>query len=102
MTGARSRQTISSSPVGSTGRRVDGALLQLMRVLVDIAGNTQPTDLEVRGEDRTHASTPVRSPHSHDKLSRGCSEGESRRVEDPASSRELPETSVVPARAEAD
>lgn len=102
MTGARCRQTISSSAVNSTGPRVDGALLQLMRVLVDIAGNTQPVDLAVRGKDSTHASTPVLSPHSRDIHSRGCSEGESRLVENPASSRELPETPVFPARAEAD
>ncbi len=108
MARTRSRRTIPDSPVNSTDPRVNGALLQLMRVLVDIAGNTPSADAgdpaeadpAVRGDDWTHAAPPAVSPHSEGTHSRGCSAQASRLVEKHATSRELTETSLIPVRAE--
>ncbi len=108
MASARSRRTIPYSPVNSTGRKVDGALLQLMRVLVDIAGNTpsadagEPvqTDPAVGENHWTHAATPAASPHSEGSHSRSCSDRENRLVEKHVTSEELTQTSVTPPRAE--
>ncbi len=104
MAGARSRQTVPDSPVTSTGPRVDGSLLQLMRVLVDIAGNTPSTDAgyhvqtdpAVRGDDCSYAATPAVSPHFVATLNSGCSAQASQLVEQHAPSQELTQTSVTP------
>lgn len=107
MASARSRRTIPYSPVNSTGRKVDGALLQLMRVLVDIAGNTPSadsggpaqTDPAVGLDGSGPVSVPAGSPHSDGIHSRGCSARASRLVEKHAPSEELTQTSVTPPRA---
>ncbi len=105
---AQSRRTIHHSASNASGPRVDGALLHLMRVLVDIAGNTFPAgspELEqaspsVGGDESERASAPhVVAPSELDKTV-GSSDKYGRRVERPASSREVTKTSVTPARAE--
>lgn len=44
MAGTRSRRTTQTSPEDASGPKVNGALLQLMRVLTDIARNPSPAD----------------------------------------------------------
>lgn len=107
---AQSRRTIQHSANDASGPRVAGALLQLMRVLVDIAGNTFPADspeLEqsspaVGGGESERASVPHVAPPSELDQTGGRSDRHGRRVERPAPSREVTKTSVTPARAEGD
>ncbi len=107
MAGARSRQTVPDSPVTSTGPRVDGSLLQLMRVLVDIAGNTPSadagdhvqTDPAVRRDDSTHAATPAGSPHAGGTHTRGRPNKDNPRVTRHAPSCEPTESSATLVRA---
>ncbi len=107
MAGAQSRRKSVNSPCTPSGLRVDGALLQLMRVLVDIAGNASSTLSDelvhrhpaVPGDERWGATVPAADPQSRLTQSAGCSATDSQLVQSHGTSRDA---SLRPAGTEQD
>ena len=81
MASTQSPRTVPGTPGNSTDLRVEGALLQLLRVLVDIAGNASSTHSDelaqtypaVSGDDRRGAPVPAAAPLSRITQPAGCS-----------------------------
>ncbi len=81
MASTQSPRTVPGTPGNSTDPRVEGALLQLLRVLVDIAGNASSTHSDelvqrypaVDGDDRWGAPKPAAAPQSRATQPAGCS-----------------------------
>ena len=81
MASTQSPRTVPGTPGNSSDLRVEGALLQLLRVLVDIAGNASSTHSDemvqrypaVDGDDRWGAPVPAAAPQSRITQPAGCS-----------------------------
>ena len=110
MASGKIRQTIQGSRGNSSDLKVDGALLQLMRVLVDIASNTSlacsprlpqtgPTDA---GDASGCTLMTAVSPQSRGDRTREGLGKDGRSVETRATAGELTESSVSHVRAGGD
>ncbi len=107
MASTQSPRTVPGTPASSSDLRVDGALLQLLRVLVDIAGNAPSTHSDelaqkcsaVAGDDRWGTSVPAAAPQSRITQPAGCSATDSQLAQSHVTSRDA---SLRPAGTEQD
>ena len=96
MASTQSPRTVPGTPGSSSDLRVDGALLQLLRVLVDIAGNASSTHSDelvqrypaVDGDDRWGAPKLAAAPQSRTTQPAGCSATDSQLAQSHVTSRD--------------